>query len=108
MSKVWVGLLFCVLPCAAQFSSAIQGTVTDTTSAAVPGAKITLKNVDTGIVRETVTSNEGFYLISSLGAGTYTLTVEKPGFANAERSSVVLGISQTSKLDVALSVGAVS
>jgi hypothetical protein len=108
MSKVCLGLLLCVLPSAAQFSSAIQGTVTDTTSAAVPAAKVTLKNVDTGILRETLTSTEGFYLISSLGPGTYTLTVEKPGFASAERSSVVLGISQTSKLDVALSVGAVS
>ena len=59
-------------------------------------------------MRETLTSPEGLYRIPSLGPGSYTLTVEKPGFASAERSSVTLGVSQTSRLDVALSVGALT
>jgi hypothetical protein len=108
MTRFCLSLLLCALPCAAQFSSAIQGTITDTTNAAVPGAKVTLKNVDTGIVRDAMTNTDGFYRISSLAAGTYTLTVEKSGFASAERSSVLLDVSQTAKLDVALNVGTLS
>lgn len=108
MLRLVLGFLLIALPCAAQFSSAIQGTVTDSSNAAVPEAKVTLKNVETGIVRDATTSAEGFYRITSLGPGTYTLSVEKAGFANAERSSVTLGVSQVSRLDVSLSVGAVT
>jgi hypothetical protein len=108
MFKIALGIFLSTLPCAAQFSSAIQGTITDSSNAAIPEAKVTLKNVDTGIVREALTSPEGLYRISSLGPGTYTLTVEKQGFASAERSSVVLGVSQTSRLDVSLTVGALT
>jgi hypothetical protein len=108
MSRLLLAVLLAALPCAAQFSSALQGTITDSSGAGVPDAKVTIKNTDTGIVREAMTSPEGLYRFASLGPGTYSLTVEKAGFAQAERSSVTLGVSQASRLDVALSVGAVT
>ena len=79
MGRFCMVLLLAAIPAAAQFSSAIQGTVTDATNAAIPDAKITLKNLATGITRETTTSAEGFYRFSSLAAGTYLVTAEKPG-----------------------------
>lgn len=49
-------------PAAAQtVTGTIQGTVTDTTAAAVPGVSVTIRNVDTGLVREVVTNETGFY-----------------------------------------------
>ena len=68
----------------AQFSGAIQGTVVDSTQAAVPDAVVAAVNVETGIARVARTSNEGFYRISNLAPGTYNLKVEKPGFLGFE------------------------
>ncbi len=101
-------MLLLALPMAAQFSSAIQGTVTDATKAAVPDAVVILKNMATGIAREVKTSEEGFYRFSSLGAGTYTLTAQKSGFAASTRDSLVLGITEVARVDFALAVGQVA
>ena len=51
MRFVWIAVLgaLYVQPASAQFSSAIEGTVTDNTSAVVPGAKVTVTNVNTGL-----------------------------------------------------------
>src|ERR1039457_4122450 len=67
------------MPALAQFSSAIEGTVTDSSNSAVPDALVTAKNKETGIVRDSKTSSGGFYRISSLGPGTYNVTVTKQG-----------------------------
>lgn len=89
----------------AQFSSAIQGTVTDPTQAAVPAATVSLKNVATGVSREAGTSAEGLYRISSLGPGRYNLTVQKTGFSSAVREAVEVGISEVVRVDFTLAVG---
>src|SRR6476646_4045427 len=65
----------------AQFSGAIQGTVVDSTQASVPDAVVTATNSETGITRMAKTSNEGFYRISNLGPGTYSVKAQKPGFS---------------------------
>src|SRR5438270_7060143 len=65
----------------AQFSGAIQGTVVDSTQAAVPDAVVTATQVETGTARVVRTSGEGFYRISNLAPGTYKVRVEKPGFS---------------------------
>src|SRR4029077_5786894 len=70
----------CVCSANAQFKASIQGTVMDPTGAAVSGAKITATNQDTGATRDAVTSDEGFYRISELPPGKYTVSVEAAGF----------------------------
>ena len=60
-------LALVAIPAPAQFSSAIQGTVTDASHAAVPDAKVVVRNTATGIAREAVTSGDGLYRVSSLG-----------------------------------------
>src|ERR1051326_2603996 len=59
--------------------STLNGTITDATSAAVPGAKVTVTNRDTGLSRTTTTNEAGQYTFPTLPVGTYDLTAEKQG-----------------------------
>jgi hypothetical protein len=93
---------------AAQFSGAIQGTVVDSTQASVPAAVVTARNVDTGIVREVPTSNEGFYRISNLAPGTYNVRAEKAGFSAAQLEGLVVDITKVVKADFTMAVGAIA
>ena len=86
----------------------INGSITDSTGAAVPNAKITVAEEEGDIAPRTVTSNShGFYTITDLPAGDYTLVVSAPGFANFRASHVVLFVSQTRTIDAKLPVGKV-
>src|SRR5215204_3857384 len=74
----------------AQFRAAVQGTVTDQSGAVVPAATLTLKNNETGRVQTANSGDEGFYRISELPPGTYTLTVEKAGFRKTSFENLVI------------------
>jgi hypothetical protein len=105
--RLVLGLFLLATPIAAQFSSAIQGTVRDDSQATVPDATVTATNSATGVIRTVTTSSEGFYRISNLGAGTYSVKVEKFGFSVLQRD-VVLAIADISRVDFTLSVGAMA
>src|SRR5258708_37708680 len=64
----------------AQFKASIQGTVLDAKGGVVAGAKVTVTNQGTGVVYEAVASGVGYYRVSELPPGNYTVTVEAPGF----------------------------
>ena len=64
----------------AQYRAGLQGAVTDSTGAVVPGATVTLTNRETGLTRTATTTNNGLYSIPSLPPGRYSLTVSKEGF----------------------------
>ncbi len=89
----------------AQFTSGIQGVVSDPSGAAIPEAVVQVTNVASGVAREAATSNEGLYRVTNLGAGTYRVKVAVKGFGSAERPDVPLGISQTLRVDFALKIG---
>ncbi|HKI24920.1 MAG TPA: carboxypeptidase-like regulatory domain-containing protein, partial [Candidatus Sulfotelmatobacter sp.] len=74
------GVLLASSPLFAQFHSAIEGTVTDSSGAAVPAAQVVLTNQDTGVSQTTVSNDTGAYHFPSLGLGKYTLTATKQGF----------------------------
>ena len=65
------------------FRGTILGTVTDSSGAAIPGAAIAVKNVNTGLSRTVSTSEDGTYSVPELPIGTYTVTVEKAGFSTS-------------------------
>src|SRR5882757_1395051 len=67
----------------AQFKASIEGTVVDPKGAAVSGAKITILNPETGISRETVASEQGYYRVAELPPGQYTVTVEAASFKSS-------------------------
>lgn len=88
----------------AQFGSGIQGTVADPSGAIVPGTRIVVTNIDTGVTRETTSSEEGLYRVPSLSPGTYKVAASKEGFGGAEYS-VVVGVNEVRRVDFTLSVG---
>ncbi len=92
----------------AQFKASLQGTVLDHQGGAVPGAKVTVTNQDTGASRETVASAEGFYRISELPPGKYTVTVESAGFKKVISKDVEVKAEEPRGFDVTLNVGAVT
>src|SRR5271154_7384728 len=67
-------------------SGDISGIVSDTTGAAVPGAIVTVLNINTGVSRTLTTNSNGVYDTSSVVAGTYKLTFAKAGFSPLVRS----------------------
>ncbi len=87
---------------------AIAGTVLDSSGAAVPGAAVTLKGVDTGSVFKTVSSSTGGYRISELAIGHYDVTVEATGFKASVQKNVEIQISTVSSLNVTLQPGNVT
>jgi outer membrane receptor protein involved in Fe transport len=87
----------------------IAGTVTDSSGAIVPLAKVTAVNAGTRIAKETLTDANGFYQILLLPIGQYTVAAEKTGF----RKVVVtpgssLEINQTLRVDLKLEVGSLA
>jgi hypothetical protein len=85
----------------------IRGTVTDTTGAVVPGATVTLTNIDTGETKDFVTNKDGIYDTVSTPAGNYNVTVTAKGFKKFVRGPITLQIDVISE-DAALEVGTVS
>jgi hypothetical protein len=92
----------------AQFRAGVQGTVTDSAGAVVPEATITLKNNDTNATKQATSSDEGFYRISELPPGVYTLTIEKSGFKKSTFENVTINAESVQGLDVVLTTGEVS
>jgi hypothetical protein len=88
-------------------SGDISGTVTDNTGAAVPGATVTVLNVDTGVSKTLVTNDSGVYDTSSIVAGTYKITFAKMGFSTLVRPSITIIVGNTT-VNAQLSVGAVT
>jgi hypothetical protein len=70
------------------FRGSINGTITDPSGAAIPGAKVTGTDVGTGVLRETVSSGAGEFSFNDLPQSTYTVKVEATGF----QSTVVTGV----------------
>ena len=87
---VFLTLLVAAAPLSAQFNSGLQGTVSDRSSAMVPGARVVVVNLATGVTRETTTSEVGAWRIPSLSPGAYKITVEKQGFVTAVQESVTV------------------
>jgi outer membrane receptor protein involved in Fe transport len=86
----------------------MAGTVTDQTGGVVPGVTVTARNQETGFLRAGVTDADGSYRLPALPPGTYTLTVELPGFSTESRADIVLVIDQTANINFTMKPAAVS
>jgi hypothetical protein len=79
--------------------------VTDPTGAAVPGAKITAENLDTGFLKSATTDAAGGFEILALPIGPYSVTVSVAGFRTWKVDRLVLNIGDRSRLSPVLQVG---
>ena len=68
----------------------VSGTVVDNTKAVLPGVTVTIKNVNTGVVRDAVTDGTGTYVVTNLLAGAYDIKASLAGFKAAEQKGVNL------------------
>ncbi len=90
------------------FRGTVLGTVTDPSGAVVPGAKVSVKNVNTGLERTTQTSADGSYAVTELPIGLYTVTVSQSGFQTSVTNNVSVEVAGERRVDVALKTGQVS
>ncbi|HEX5835407.1 MAG TPA: carboxypeptidase-like regulatory domain-containing protein, partial [Pyrinomonadaceae bacterium] len=93
------------MPAAAQTTSNIEGTVKDARGAVVPGAEVKAASPVLAVTRSTTTDENGFYRITALAAGNYSVTVTATGFATSTISDVELTLNRTLALDIQLEVG---
>lgn len=88
----------------AQATASIVGTVTDQTGAGIKDAKVTVKSIETGAVRETTTDELGYYRVLSLPLGRQELKAEKENFRPAQRNQIDLVVGQEAVLNLTLAV----
>ncbi|MGA2631433.1 MAG: carboxypeptidase regulatory-like domain-containing protein [Terriglobia bacterium] len=93
----------------ADVTGAVLGSVTDPSGAAVPGAKVTLHNPDTGFNRTATTDTAGSFEFMAVPVGdNYTVEVEAQGFQKSSQSKLKLLVNQRYRADFQLVVGAIS
>src|ERR1700731_4741011 len=84
----------------------LEGTIKDSSGAAIAGAAVKTLAVDTGIAQEQQTNSNGYYRFPGLAVGQYSVTVTNAGFTTKVVEDVILQVGQTRTLDVTLAVGA--
>src|SRR5262245_27201064 len=84
----------------------IVGNVTDTSGGAVPGATVTITQLETNQTREAVTNEVGSYTFANVAAGTYQVVVALTGFQTFTASGVVVQANRAIRVDTKLSIGA--
>lgn len=97
------------LPSAAQTAQgAINGQVTDSKGAVIPGAAVTIINTETNVTNKTTANNAGQYTFQGLNAGTYTVTVKRSGFKDLVVNDVIVSAGASVPVNAALQVGETS
>ena len=104
----WAGLLLILVAFTAtaqEFRGLVAGKITDPNGAVVPGSKVEIKNVETGITSSSVTGEDGTYNFPLLPPGKYQLTVTKENFNTAVRDGIEVRVADRLTLDVQLEIG---
>src|SRR5258706_3792972 len=106
--RVWVVVFAIVLSSAilhAQTGGTIAGVVQDESAGAIPGATVTITNVNTGIVRTTVSDDGGRYRVAGLIPGSHEVQVELMGFQTAVRKGLTLNVGSAIDIPMVLKAG---
>jgi hypothetical protein len=90
---------------AQEYRGRIQGTVRDTTQAVVPGANVTLLNVNTGISIVRTTDGTGHYMFDLVDPGSYSVAIESAGFAKFVQENVPMAARGDITVDATLRTG---
>jgi hypothetical protein len=88
----------------AQTTSTLAGDVRDANGAAVTGAQVQAKNLETGLARTVVSDEEGRYVFPALPVGAYEVRADKSGFTHYVNERVALTVNETATLDISMTV----
>jgi len=103
-TRCFVALLvvaaFCSIGHAQVLYGSLTGNVTDPSSAAIPGVKVTALNTDTGVSRQADTDTRGAYLFSNLQLGTYKVTIEAKGFQTTIVDQIAVKANEVRRVDI--------
>src|SRR5215813_3020748 len=100
-------LTFVAVTARAQSTATLEGAVTDTSGAVMPGVSLAITNNATGTERTVVSDASGKYVAASLPPGIYTVVAHLEGFGD-QRRGIELGVAQTVSLDLQMSVQALA
>ncbi len=89
----------------AQYGAGIEGTITDQSGALVVGANVNVTNEATGVSRNAVTTDSGFYRITGLAPGNYTVNVDAKSFKKSENKSIAVAAEAERGFNVTLDTG---
>jgi Carboxypeptidase regulatory-like domain/TonB dependent receptor len=106
-----LGAMICAIAFTASgqtFRGTILGSVTDVSGASVPGATITVKNTETGLLRTTESQADGSYSVPELPIGNYDVTVDKANFQSYVTKGVQVSVAAERRVDAALKPGQIT
>ncbi len=86
-------------------ATSLRGTVTDQSGAVVPGARVTVRNDETGASQTTVTDARGIYQFYNVPPGQSALFVDSPGFKRFDLTNFYIGVGRSNEIDAKLEVG---
>ncbi|MCW5962978.1 MAG: carboxypeptidase regulatory-like domain-containing protein, partial [Bryobacterales bacterium] len=107
LKRLFLLALFCSASLLAQ-NAGVQGVVTDSSKAAVPGATVSISNVDTGVSSTASTTQDGRYTFPSLNPGRYRMECSSAGFATQQVSEFRLEVAQVARFDFELNPGSLT
>jgi hypothetical protein len=88
----WIVTLLAVRLAAQTSAGRITGSITDSSGGVIPNATVTAKNSETGIVTPATSNHEGIYVLYPLPPGTYSVTVETPGFRSERIDGIIVDL----------------
>jgi len=104
-----LALFVSAIPALSQTANAtLNGVVRDASGAIVPNVRISTRNVQTNVIRQTVSNSEGRYAVSDLVPGNYTISASYEGFKRLERGGIALRVGDRVSIDLNLELGAQS
>ncbi|HZF41495.1 MAG TPA: carboxypeptidase-like regulatory domain-containing protein, partial [Blastocatellia bacterium] len=101
-------LVMSALTQAQDYRGKVQGVVTDASNGALAGAKVTLKNVGTGVEVTRQTNAEGRYIFDFVESGVYAVLVEVTGFKKYEQRNITVQNRGDVTVDARLEIGGVT
>jgi len=93
------------LPVWAATGGSISGTVSDENGGVIPGAAVTVRNLDTTIAQTTTSNGDGFYAFTNLPVGRYELEIIHEGFKPYKRTGLVIDVNTELRIDQQLTIG---
>src|SRR5437667_2924657 len=102
----WLVVFSAACAMAQSNSAVLVGTVSDSSAAAIVGAKVTVENQGTNISPTVTTKSDGQYTVTNLEPGSYRVTATSPGFTEKSIRDITVFVNQSVRVDVNLEVGA--